>query len=179
MRATLCLEQGLQPRGAFGSSRAREALAGCAVPIRETRVIRGCFQKSGYRKGRSGLRISRMELDRVTAKYSGIDPELRRLSRAGAFGVDGYVGNTPLIGLRRLSSCPVITCNSSAMPECGRRHRKIDNKTATTPGSASTAVDFSPAIRPEGDAVTMKRYARKRFHSHSGAASTPLECLAA
>src|SRR2546429_351525 len=50
----------------------------------------------------------------MTAGYLGIDPELRRLSRAGAFGIDGYVGNTPLIRLRRLSSCPVITCNSSA-----------------------------------------------------------------
>jgi len=38
----------------------------------------------------------------MTATYSGIDHELRRLSRAGAFGVDGYVGNTPLIRLRRL-----------------------------------------------------------------------------
>jgi len=32
----------------------------------------------------------------MTAKYSGIDPER-------FFGVDGYVGNTPLIRLRRLS----------------------------------------------------------------------------
>jgi hypothetical protein len=37
----------------------------------------------------------------MTGKYSGIDPELRRFSRAGAFGVDGYVGNTPLIRLFR------------------------------------------------------------------------------
>ena len=94
-------------------------------------------------------------------------------------GIDGYVGNTLLIRLRRLSSCPVITCNSSAMPECGRKHRKVGNETATTLGSASRAVDFSPVIHAEGNAVTMKRYERKRFHSHSGAASTPLECLAA
>src|SRR5438445_544792 len=45
-------------------------------------------QKSGYRKGRSGLTISRRDSDHMTAKYSGID---------------GYVGNTPLIRLRRLS----------------------------------------------------------------------------
>src|SRR5439155_26616535 len=45
-------------------------------------------QKSGYRKGRSGLTISRRDSDHMTAKYSG---------------VDGYVGNTPLIHLRRLS----------------------------------------------------------------------------
>ena len=32
----------------------------------------------------------------MTVKYSGIDPER-------FFGVDGYVGNTPLIRLRRLS----------------------------------------------------------------------------
>jgi len=32
----------------------------------------------------------------MTAKYSGIHPER-------FFGVDGYVGNTPLIRLRRLS----------------------------------------------------------------------------
>jgi hypothetical protein len=45
----------------------------------------------------------------MTATYSGIDPELRRLSRAGAFGVDGYVGNTPLIRLRRLLA--MVTTN--------------------------------------------------------------------
>src|SRR5438309_1067989 len=60
-------------------------------------------QKSGYRKGRSGLTISRRDSDHMTAKYSGIDPELRRLSRAGVLGIDGYVGNTPLIRLRRVS----------------------------------------------------------------------------
>src|SRR5437762_1461224 len=53
-------------------------------------------KKSRYRKGRSGLTISRKDADRMTAKYSGID--LERF-----FGVDGYVGNTPLIRLRRLS----------------------------------------------------------------------------
>src|SRR5437660_7244785 len=45
-------------------------------------------KKSGYRKGRRGLTISRRDSDHMTAKYSGID---------------GYVGNTPLIRLRRLS----------------------------------------------------------------------------
>src|SRR5438128_6334490 len=45
-------------------------------------------QKSGYRKRRSGLTISRGDSDHMTAKYPGID---------------GYVGNTPLIRLRRLS----------------------------------------------------------------------------
>src|SRR5881296_2547919 len=53
-------------------------------------------KKSRYRKGRSGLTISRKDADRMTVKYSGIDPER-------FFGVDGYVGNTPLIRLRRLS----------------------------------------------------------------------------
>src|SRR5205809_4160787 len=47
------------------------------------------LQKTGYRKVRSGLTISRRDSDYMTATYSGIDPELRRLSRAGAFGVDG------------------------------------------------------------------------------------------
>src|SRR5213596_1373745 len=60
------------------------------------------LQKTGYRKVRSGLTISRRDSDYMTATYSGIDPELRRLSRAGAFGVDGHVGNTPLIRLRHL-----------------------------------------------------------------------------
>src|SRR5436305_10022726 len=60
------------------------------------------LQKTGYRKVRSGLTISRRDSDYMTATYSGIDPELRRLSRAGAFGVDGRVGNTPLIRLRHL-----------------------------------------------------------------------------
>src|SRR4030095_2883769 len=45
-------------------------------------------QKSGYRKEGSGLTISRRAADHMTVKYSGID---------------GYVGNTPLIRLRRLS----------------------------------------------------------------------------
>ena len=45
-------------------------------------------ERSRYRKGRSGLTISRKDPDHMTAKYSGID---------------GYVGNTPLIRLRRLS----------------------------------------------------------------------------
>src|SRR5436309_4031701 len=60
------------------------------------------LQKTGYRKVRSGLTISRRDSDYMTATYSGIDPELRRLSRAGAFGIDGHVGNTPLIRLRHL-----------------------------------------------------------------------------
>src|SRR5438034_2235454 len=41
------------------------------------------LQKTGYRKVRSGLTISRRDSDYMTATYSGIDPELRRLSRAG------------------------------------------------------------------------------------------------
>src|SRR6266481_1138727 len=45
-------------------------------------------QKSRYRKLRSGLRISKRDSDHMSATYSGID---------------GYVGNTPLIRLRRLS----------------------------------------------------------------------------
>ena len=45
-------------------------------------------KKSRYRKRRSDLTISRRDSDHMTAKYSGID---------------GYVGNTPLIRLRRLS----------------------------------------------------------------------------
>src|SRR5438445_9668149 len=45
-------------------------------------------KKGGYGKGRRGLRISRRNSDRMTATYSGID---------------GYVGNTPVIRLRRLS----------------------------------------------------------------------------
>ena len=51
----------------------------------------------------------------MTATYSGIDPELRRLSRAGAFGVDGYVGNTPLIRLRRLVA--MVTTNGIHMAD--------------------------------------------------------------
>src|SRR6266545_1038605 len=49
------------------------------------------------RKGRSGLTISRRDSDHMTARYSG---------------VDGYVGNTPLIRLRRLSE--VTSCELSA-----------------------------------------------------------------
>jgi hypothetical protein len=46
--------------------------------------------------------------------------------------------------------------------------------------SANIAMDFSPAIRPDGDAVTMKGLnEKKRFRRHSGAASTPSECPAA
>src|SRR5205809_565051 len=40
------------------------------------------LQKTGYRKVRSGLTISRRDSDYMTATYSGIDPELRSLSRA-------------------------------------------------------------------------------------------------
>src|ERR1044072_5273255 len=67
------------------------------------------LQKTGYRKVRSGLTISRRDSDYMTATYSGIDPELRRLSRAGAFGVDGHVGNMSLIRLWHLSA--MVTTN--------------------------------------------------------------------
>ena len=49
----------------------------------------------------------------MTAKYSGIDPE--RL-----FGVDGYVGNTPLIRLRRLSELTGCEILGKAEPYEGR-----------------------------------------------------------
>jgi hypothetical protein len=40
--------------------------------------------------------------------------------------------------------------------------------------------DSSPAIRPDGNAVTMKELnERQHFASHSGAASTSPECFAA
>src|SRR5438094_4823646 len=71
------------------------------------------LQKTGYRKVRSRLTISRRDSDYMTATYSGIDPELRRLSRAGAFGVDGHVGNTPLIRLRCLLA--MVTTNGIHM----------------------------------------------------------------
>src|SRR6266511_2985994 len=77
-----------------------------------SRVERRQRKKTGYRKARSGLTISRRDLetrtrttartitehhsDYMTSKYSGIRPER-------FFGVDGHVGNTPLIRLRRLS----------------------------------------------------------------------------
>src|SRR5216117_666737 len=70
--------------------------------LRQHREWQMALQKTGYRKVRSGLTISRRDSDYMTATYSGIDPELRRLSRAGAFGVDGHAGNTPLIRLRHL-----------------------------------------------------------------------------
>src|SRR5438477_9335942 len=44
---------------------------------------------------RSGLTISRRNLDDMTATHRALTPN--------AFGVDEYVGNTPLIRLRRLS----------------------------------------------------------------------------
>jgi len=109
----------------------------------------------------------------MTVKYAGIDPER-------FFGVDGYVGNTPLIRLRRLSSCPVITCNSRAMPERGVRASQNRQQNCDNVRLCWHTCDFSAAIRPDGDAVTMKGLnERKRFPSHSGGASTPPECPAA
>ena len=52
----------------------------------------------------------------MTAKYSGIDPER-------FFGVDGFVGNTPLIRLRRLSEltgCEILG-KAEFMNRAGRR----------------------------------------------------------
>src|SRR5262249_42205296 len=51
-------------------------------------VLLSLAQKTGYRKLRSGLRISRRDSDCMSTTYTG---------------VDGYVGDRPLIRLRRLS----------------------------------------------------------------------------
>ena len=39
----------------------------------------------------------------MSTTHRAFTPNSEGFSRAGAFGVDGYVGNTPLIRLRRLS----------------------------------------------------------------------------
>src|SRR4030095_8509068 len=77
----------LQRRASTGSERVSTLNVQHLIKTRIRRRNRLAAQ-SGYRKGRSGLTISRRDSDRMNATHSGID---------------GYVGNTPLIRLRRVS----------------------------------------------------------------------------